>query len=193
MRWERLFEDIEAEAAEERRRLIEGEVAERSRYEFGLVTLGDRVGGLMGSSILTLLTCGARIDGVVRAVGADWILLAEGPHRGETLLAATHVVAIANIAAGARVASDERWSSSVERSHERLLLRHLVRGLGRDRASVAIHTTEGTVHCGTVDRVGRDHADLAIHPLDVARRSGSVSETRMIVLDAVTCIRVSRA
>ena len=189
MRWERLFDDLEGEIEAERRRALDGEVAERSRYEFGLLTLSDRLSGVVGGSVRALMLGGASAEGAIRAVGRDWLLLSEGPVPCETLVAIPQIVSVT----GVERRSAPETGDETDGLSEHLLLRHLIRGLGRDRSPVAVHTTDASTHCGTFDRVGRDHAELAIHPIDMARRPGSVLEMRIVLLASIAVVRTPKS
>lgn len=155
-----------------------------------MLTLRDRLGGAMGREVQLRCIGGTRVDGIVRAVGRDWLLVAEGPLRTETLLASANLVAISGV--GYRSSVEADLDSADLAAREQLAFRHLVRGLGRDRAPVAVTTVDGSTHSGTFDRIGRDHADLAIHPMEVARRPTSVTEIRILTLSSIVVIRVSR-
>lgn len=48
MRWDRLFDDLEAQLAAQTRLELDAEVAERTRTERSKITLGERVAGAVG-------------------------------------------------------------------------------------------------------------------------------------------------
>ena len=74
MRWERLFEDLEAqlEAAEDEE--LAAEVADRSRREAARLRLVDRLRGNVGAMAVMGLQ-GLRVRATIGRVGPDWVLL----------------------------------------------------------------------------------------------------------------------
>ncbi|TWH74155.1 hypothetical protein [Modestobacter roseus] len=55
MRWEQLFADLEAQAADQEAAELDAEAASRSRAEIGRVHLADRLRGAVGTELV--LTC----------------------------------------------------------------------------------------------------------------------------------------
>lgn len=163
VRWLSLFDDLEAQLDREERAGLEAEVAERVRAERAGVALGDRLLAHAGAR-LALTLPGGRVQGVVRDVAPQWVLLVED--RTPVLVPTAAVVAVHGLA---RVVAPE--PGTVLR---RLGIGHALRGLARDRTAVTVHAGR-EVLTGTIDRVGADHLDLAVHDLGEARRPGAVS------------------
>ena len=182
MRWEQLFADLEAQAAEQEAAAEGAEEASRSRAEQGQVRLADRLRGALGQQLS--LSCGGigELTGRLLDVGVDWLLVADQQGR-EVLVATDAVAAVAGLGAGTAPSSPE---GAVAR---RLDLRRAVRGLARDRAAVTVLLTDGSALVGTVDRVGADFLELAEHPLDQPRRRSAVTSVRAVPLPAVVAVR----
>jgi hypothetical protein len=189
-RWERLFADLDAVLAEEERAELAAEVADRTRAEFGRIRLVDRFRGAVGAHVGLRLAAGAQADGIVREVGADWLLLAGGPPFGAAEAARADV--LVPLHAVRAVAGLGRWSAepgSEGRVAARLDLPYVLRRLTRDRAAVSVTLTSGDVLTGTCDRVGADFVELAEHSPGDVRRPVSVRGCRVIPIPALALLR----
>jgi hypothetical protein len=163
MRWDRLFDDLEAQFALEQAREDQAEVADRTRRERAQLDLLSRLLANVDNPgvVLRLPTCalGGRLDDV----GPDWALLetAGGPV----------IVAIAAIRAATGLHAGARTPSVVAR---RFGLGAALRAVSRDRAPVEVVDVDGAAVTGTIDVVGADHLELALHASDTARREPNV-------------------
>jgi hypothetical protein len=184
VRWERLFEDLEAQFAARSPDDETVEAASRVRAEYGRVLLADRLRGARGEPVRLICRGAGELSGRLVDVGVDWLLLVDALGR-EVLVAAGAVRAVGGLGAATAPATEP---SPVTR---RLDLRRALRGLARDRAPVQCLLDDGSVLAGTVDRVGADFLELAEHPLDVPRRRDAVSGVRAVVLDAVAAVRTA--
>lgn len=184
MRWDALFEDLEAQLAAGERLDFDAEVAERTRADMASVELADRLRGSLGLRIGIHLGSGTRLEGILRHVGSQLLLLDEPRH--QVLIPHSSAVRYSGLA---RLAVTEQ--SSVRR---RLGLASSLRALARDRASLTVLLARGPelmLH-GVIDRVGRDFLDLAVTDVGEERRAASVRETATIPFPAVACLRSSR-
>ncbi|MGY1838291.1 MULTISPECIES: hypothetical protein [unclassified Modestobacter] len=181
MRWEQLFADLEAQAADQEAAELDAESASRSRAELGRVHLADRLRGAVGAEVV--LTCAGvgELAGRLVEVGVDWLLLTDVQQR-ELLVATRAVRAVGGL-------TTLTVDGATDGTQSRLDLRRALRGLARDRATVQCLLDDGSVFAGTVDRVGADHLELAEHAVDRPRRRGAVSGVRAIVLAAVVAVR----
>jgi hypothetical protein len=184
MRWEHLFADLEAQAAEEEEAAEQAEASSRARAEYGSVLLSDRLRGSLGRELSLRCRGAGDLPGRLVDIGVDWLLIADGQGR-EVLVAAGAVSAVAGLAAATAAATPD---GEVTR---RLDLRRALRGLARDRATVSCLLEDGGVLAGTVDRVGADFLELAEHLLDQPRRRGAVTSVRAVPLRAVVAVRTS--
>jgi hypothetical protein len=184
MRWEELFADLEAQAAEQEAAEEQAEQASRSRAEHGRVRLADRLRGSIGQRLSLRCRGAGELAGRLVDVGVDWVLLVDDQGR-ELLVAGGAVSAVGGLVA---VTAPPGADGEVAR---RLDLRRALRRLARDRAAVHCLLDDGGVLAGTVDRVGADFLELAEHPLDQPRRRGAVSAVRAVPLSAVVAVRTS--
>jgi hypothetical protein len=187
MRWERLFEDLEARLDEQERASLEGDVIDLIRAERGQITLADRLRAHVGESLTWSLGVGAAsteessLEGELIDIGADWALVRAG--RGEMLL---RLAALQSVVGLSRAVAPEPGEVA-----RRLRITTILRRLAQDRATVSIRLATGERLEGTIDRVGADHLDLAVHPLDVARRPGRVIKVCSVLIQAIVSVSVT--
>lgn len=181
-RWELLFADVDAEFEALRREEMTAETADRSRREFALVAFVDRLRAAVGAPLRVWLPDGEPIQGVLRQVGPDWMLLAEDEHR-ETLVPLAEVTAVSGLLARTAVAGAEGAVAAA------LDLRYALRRLARDRAPLLVTLRGGRVVSGTCDRVGRDFLEISEHPPGERRRLGGAGLALSVPLTAVLAVR----
>lgn len=182
VRWQLLFDDLEAQLDAAVAAELAGEVAERSRLEAGRIRLSDRLAEAAGAAVAVSLPGSGVVRGRVLDAGIDWLLLDEGAGR-EALVPLEAVLGISGI--GARTAAP----GAEGEVGKRLDLRWALRGLARGRVGVAVTLRDGSAVTGTLDRVGADHVDLAEHAPGEARRAGAVRAVRLVPLSAVVLVR----
>lgn len=162
MRWQSLFDDIEAQLERQELADVESEVAERTRAERATVALAERLLAHHGET-LRLGFAGGTVSGRVVDVAPQWVVVHDG--RGDVLVPTAAVASVSGLGRATALPP-----SQVMR---RLGLAHALRALSRDRAPVRIASVAG-IFTGTIDRVGADHLDLAEHPVDEVRRGPAV-------------------
>lgn len=177
MRWEDLFNDLEAQWLREQRAEQDALLPQLVRAERAAVAWTDRVATSIGRS-MTLATAAQRVTGVLLDLGADWLLMEE--QRRSALIPAAAVLGISGL--------DYRNRSEVSRGR-RIGIGTALRGIARDRSAVTVHDTAGGLTTGSIDWVGADHFDIAEHPADAVRRPDAITGRRMIPVAAVSVIR----
>jgi hypothetical protein len=184
VRWDWLFDDLEAQFETSAHDEFADEVSDRSRREVAGITLLDRLRPACGTAI----ECAVDGAGVIRAtlarVGPGWMLLA-GVGHGEALIAADAVLSVRGLP---RAAASPDAAGAVG---SRLDLGHVLRAIARDRSPVEVITRDGSRHHGTVDRVGADFLDLAEHAPGEPRRAGEVSGVRTVSFAGLAVVRTS--
>jgi hypothetical protein len=181
VRWQRLFDDLEARFEAEERAAAEVDVADLVRAERSQIPLLDRLRAHLGESLLCSFGPEvAMLSGDLVDLGADWILMDSGSTQTLVPLGALQYVS----GLSAAVVSDPRIVA------RKLALNSVLRGLARDRALLGIRLRAGDLLTGTLDRVGADHMDVAVHPDDVPRRNRSVSGVRTVLTQAVVSVSV---
>lgn len=184
VRWQRLFDDLEAQMEAHDAAQFDAEVSERVRYEVGRLRLVDRLRPAVGHEIDVTCLGAGRLRGRLDRVGADCLLVEESPSR-MTLVAASAIVSITGLGhLSSQPGSEGRVGS-------RLGLRHALRGVVRDRSTAQVLLIDGSVVAGTLDRVGADFVEVAEHPLDEPRRMAAVLRVRTIPLAAFAAARLS--
>jgi hypothetical protein len=185
MRWDELFDDLEAQLDEVAAADLAAEVADRSRRELAVLRLVDRLRPVLGQSLAVRVrgTDGVdTVDGHLTAVGPDWLLLAEVGGR-ECLVATAAVVSIGGLAAQTAMPHSEGEVTA------RLTLTFALRGVVRDRSAVTMTLIDGSTTAGTIDRVGADFLELAEHPAGEPRRRDAVRLVRTYPLAAIALVR----
>ncbi len=180
MRWEALFADLASQAEAAEAAELADEVAERTRGEVARLRLVDRLRPSVGAPLV--VACGPVIRGRLRALGPDWLLLAEDP-AGEVLVSLAAVSWVQGLTASAAAPGGEG------RVADRLDLRSALRGLVRDRAGVALVLRDASTLAGVLDRVGADHLELAVTAPGEDRRRGAVRAVRAVPLTALALVR----
>ena len=148
MRWDQLFADLEAEAAELAAQDRDAEIAERTRAALSEVRWLERVRGATGSPATLVLGADTRVAGTVRYAGPDWVLVDGGSD--DVLVPADAVIGIEGVGSAAPPGADRvplTWTAAW-------------RSLSRDRASVLVRRTDGRQVRGTVGKVGADFVEL---------------------------------
>ena len=182
MRWEQLFDDLEAQLESDLRVERAQEVADRTRRDRASRDLRDRLVGLTGRGALVDVAGRHQVTGTVTEVGTDWVLL-EGARPGAATLVPFHALRMVTVGESADPPAAREAPIC-----RRLKLGHALRGLSRDRAPVRLCGVDGQVLTGTIDVVGSDVLELSEHPLDVPRRRGNVVAVRLVPFAAVALV-----
>lgn len=183
MRWDRLFNDLQAQMDADGQRELDLEVSDRTRRERAQVGLHERLVAHRGLGVELRLAAGVVVTGSVADAGLDWLLVGDGNDRG-SLVPFRAIVTINGL--GIRAAT----GTSVVTA-KRFGLGYALRGLSRDRSVVSLTDICGSVTTGTIDAVGADALDLSEHPADVARRAVNIVARRVIPFTAIVVVRHS--
>lgn len=182
MRWDALFEDMEAQLAARRRLDFEAEIAERARVDSAGVEIADRLRGSLGLCIRVHVGSGPAFEGTLSHAGSEALVLDEPRHQVLVpYAAAVHYGGLSRLAV-----------SEPSRVRQRLGLASALRGLARNRARLTILVSRGPVGTGlhgVIDTVGRDFLDLALLPEDTDRRPGTVRQVLTLPFAALAAIR----
>ncbi|GAA2754812.1 hypothetical protein GCM10009872_01720 [Actinopolymorpha rutila] len=184
VRWESLFADLDSQMEELEAAELASEVADRTRREVALFRLVDRLRPAFGHPVTVFTLGGGKVAGHVSGVGADWLLVAED-FRFEVLLpldSITGITGLGNLTAA---------PGSEGKVAARLTLGHALRGVARDRSSVAVALRDSTTVTGTIDRVGADFFEMAEHGPSEIRRARDVRGVRTVPFGGVAFVRRS--
>jgi hypothetical protein len=184
MRWQALFDDLEAQVEAAEVAELQAEVADRTRRELALLRVVDRLRAAEGHPLSVSVEGAGVVHGRLVDAGPDWALLEETGGR-ELLVPLAAVLGVTGLSARSGVPGEE---GEVGRN---LDLRWALRGLARNRAGVTVVLRDGASVSGTLDRVGADHVDVAEHGPGEARRASAVRQVRLIPLPAVGLLRSS--
>ncbi len=183
MRWELLFEDLEARLAAEEALERQVEVADRTRRERAQLELTQRLCAAREAPAITAQVAGlGQVTARVLDVGADWVLLgtssSASPERGALVpLAALRWVSGLSGRLTAMTAVTKGFTFGAA-----------LRAVSRDRAPVAVVDLDGQRVTGTIDAVGHDALELARHALELPRRAENVLDVRLVPFHAIGAV-----
>ncbi|WP_146341198.1 hypothetical protein [Nesterenkonia sp. NBAIMH1] len=178
MRWDALFEDLEAQLAAERHQGLELEAEEESELQLRRMSLAERLRAHRGESVRLQLSGVGAVHLVIGAVGDDWLFGLAGAQ--SCLVTLKAVVSVEGLGA--------RSCTETDGSHSALGLRRVLTGLVRDRTEVSVHTAGGEAARGLLASVGADHIDVLQGEPELRRTS-----RRTVPLDAVLLLRSEAA
>ena len=183
MRWDRLFDDLEAELEAVEAAEIESEVAERTRFERSRLRLVDRLRGSMGRHVGMRVGGAGLLTGEIRAVGVDWLLI-RPPGSADRLVRTAALLEVTGLAASSAVEGSEGVVAA------RFALTAVLRGLARDRTVVTITLVDGSALTGTIELAGADLLELSDRRHDEPDLAGPPSTTgrRTIPLSALAVV-----
>ena len=196
MRWERLFDDLEAQLSSDETRELAAEVADRTRRERALVGLHERFAAAADRTVVEIRVAGVGLlRGLVTGSGPDWVLL---DHRVEAALSvvsatgsgAAHVDRPVLVATQAiRSVTGLGGAEPTGAVATGVGLGSALRAVSRDRAVVDVVDVDGAVVTGTIDSVGQDYLEVAEHSADLPRRTENVLAVRAIPFAGVAMVR----
>jgi hypothetical protein len=181
VRWDRLFDDLQAQLDAGGQRELDLEVSDRTRRERAQVGLHERLIAHAGLGIELRLSAGMLVTGTVADAGLDWLLVHDRGERA-SLVPFGAIVAINGL--GARAAAGPGTATA-----KRFGLGYALRGLSRDRSVVSLADIGSSLTTGTIDAVGADAIDLSEHPADLARRAENIVARRVIPFSAIVVVR----
>ena len=176
VRWDRLFDDLEAQLSARDRLELDAEIAERTRLERAKVTLGERILGAHGRDLAARLRGGTTVRGELVDSGDGWMLFVE-PGDRQVLVSLPAVLGLSGLG---RPRDDARA--------RRFGIGSALRGISRDRRTVVVTDIDGGVVHGTVDAVGADSFAVTEHPLDTPRRTEHIRGERMVPFAALAAV-----
>ena len=180
MRWQKLFADLEAQFAAAASAAELAESASRARAEGGSVALVERLAGAIGQPVRLRCRGAGQVEGLLTEVGPDWLLLA-GEQAHEMLVVTSAVTVASGLVRRTQAAAEER-------PRVRTDLRRALRGLARDRSTVALALDDGGRLTGTIDRVGADFVEVAEHAVGEPRRASAVRAVHAVPLHALVVV-----
>ena len=182
MRWEKLFDDYEAQLAAQRQRDLEVEGTEEARHQRGLISMAEHLLGHHGHRVRFGVWTGSTLEGEVVDVGMGWLMLADGAER--ILLVMGRVVWWEPLVARSVVIDEVRART--------MPLTAALRALISARTPVRVALCFGPTGIGLrglLLAVGRDHLELALLPEGCERLPLSESvQRRIIPVDALCAV-----
>jgi len=159
MNWdEQLFavlDDLEQQAESLYDAERDAEVADRSRAEYGAVTLASRLMASVDDEIALAVTGIGRVSGRLRRVATGWLLLDTAA--GQWVIPLSAVTAVGG--ASSRSIPEVAWSPLT-----RLGLGSALRRLSEAAERCLVHRVDGSPLDCVVGRVGQDFAEVEVAP-----------------------------
>jgi hypothetical protein len=180
-RFENLFADLEAELGAADQADLAYEVADRFRGEYAHLRLVDRLHAALGQPIALVLPRVGVVNGELRDVGADWLLLTTNSGR-EYLVPLPAISVVDGLVALSRAPGTEA-KVAAKRG-----LRIALRRLAHSRAQVQLHLSDISI-VGTIDQVGQDFLEIAEHPAGEPRRPRMIRTVRTVPLTALLLVQ----
>lgn len=178
MRWDALFEDLEAQWSAQQAQRLEADVAEALELEQSRTHLADRLRAAAGCELRLNLPGEPQLRVRVDRVGADWL----GGHSGvQSLLIPLQAIHSVD-------GLPQRSQPETSRARKRLSIGSPLRALARSREVVNVQDPGGQLGRGLITRVGADHFDLALASGDQAP-GRSQPQLRSVPLAAVVAVR----
>lgn len=178
MRWESLFEDLEAQLDAETAREKTSEIQEAVRVERARATLLERLSPQINAHVEVQLLGGERLHGRLASLGKDWFML----RRADV----EELIPVHALSGWTQRTPGQRQDAR----EPRIGLGQALRVLVRDRARVSIGGIDGSLLAvGTLDQAGIDFLEVARHERDEYRRSTSLRGHSLVPLPAVAWVR----
>jgi hypothetical protein len=156
MRWERLWDDLSAQADAWDREDFDAEVDDRIRVEDAALTLMDRVRACAGRRLQVDVRGARRWDGTLVAHGSDWIALQPDALAGH----APVIVPSGAVLTVRGLSSRAVPLAAVGPVAGRVSLAMILRRAAQGAHEVCLHLDDGRLVVGDVGRVGRDYLDV---------------------------------
>jgi hypothetical protein len=195
MRWDMLFDDLEAQLDREQHDEERALELESERLRLSRLGLRDRFLAMAAADqdaagVRVELAGGRTIHLRPATFGRDWVSGALAGRR-DGAQCVVPIAAVAAISAGRRQVEESLAPVPLPsaRVAERIGLAFVLRDLSRRRIAVDVESLDGRHH-GTIDRVGLDHLDLALHEAGTPRRERDVRGYRLVPFERVVAITV---
>ncbi|GAA4828645.1 hypothetical protein [Garicola koreensis] len=178
MRWDALFDDLEAQWSAQQAHQLEADVAQAVEWERAQILLVNRLRAGVGAQLQLKLQGGSERSLLVQSVGADWV---SGHAGAQSLL--IPVRAIASVEALPSRAQPETSGA------RRLLgIGSPLRALARSRETVTVEGPGGELGHGVITGVSADHLDVAV-PGSSVPAVRTQPRIRTIALASVVLVR----
>ncbi|MGP9782837.1 hypothetical protein ACT3UQ_10295 [Glutamicibacter sp. AOP12-B1-11] len=179
MRWDSLFEDLEAQAEAQQAAQFREEVAESIRIERATEQMHERLLRLQGSAITLKLAGEYEINARLGPIGREYFCL---ENEGKRWL-------VKNLAL--RSLEMNQIGSNLTGRLSPVKFSTVVRGVLRDRQRTLAYDINGKpVAEGTLSQVGKDFLIIALHPRDDYARDRSITGYQLLPLDTVGWVQV---
>lgn len=184
MRWDALFDDLEAQLHAATSAQEEGQIKERLRSEQSRLTLVQRLVGQVDRPMHVLTRGGRSLTGTLTHVASAWLALAVDDR--SVIVPLTSLQSLRGL--GRAV------GQPLSGVHGRLGMGSALRALSRDRAHVAVWLgSPASRSTGVIDRVGADFFELGLVAAGDERRASNVRDVLTVPFAAVDSLDATGA
>lgn len=177
MRWDSLFDDLEAQLAEQERAQLRAEISENIRIERSTAELSTTLSRSRGQELSIRLSGGTEVRAALGPIAPDYLCLEN--ERTQWVIVRSVIESI-SLPVGNGATTDPRRGSKAIR------FASVIRSLLRNRSRCLIHGRAGNVLAeGTLAQVAKDYLVINIHPRDEFARAGHISGNLLIPLDSI--------
>lgn len=177
MRWDSLFDDLEAQLDEQNRAQLRDEISENVRIERSTAELTQTLARFQGLELTIRLSGATEIRATLGPVSTDYLCLETD--RSQWVIRRQTVESIA---------LPQTQGSGLSWRHQSKSIRFasVIRGLLRDRSRCQIHGRNGNALAeGTLAQVAKDYLIIDVHPRDEFARPGRISGNLLIPLESI--------
>lgn len=177
MRWDSLFNDLEAQLEEQEHAQLREEIAENTRIERATAELLPTLFGCHGLEMTLRLAGGTEVRAQLGPCANDYICMENA--RSQWVIRRPAIQSIA-LPARSRPAPGHSTESRTAP------FATVVRGLLRDRARCSIYGLHGAeLATGTLMQVAKDFVRIAVHPSDEYARPERISAQLLIPVESI--------
>ncbi len=177
MRWDSLFDDLEAQLAEQSRAQLRDEIAENTRIERATAQLSDVLSQYRGSELGVMVIGHTEIRARLGPCSTDYFCL-------ET--EASQWIIRYQVVESIALPSERRVAPLTSQSGKAIRFSAVLRGMLRDRSRCQIYGTHGSLIAeGTLSQVAKDFLLISMHQRDEYVRASNPAAQVMIPLESI--------
>lgn len=177
MRWDSLFDDLEAQMAEQDRAQMRDEISENIRIERSTAELIHTLSRFQGQELTIHLSGESEVRATLGPIAVDYLCLESE---------STQWVITNRVIQSISLPSKNGAGIDRRRQIKSIRFSSVIRSLLRDRSRCQVYGHDGRALAeGTLAQVAKDYLMIAVHPRDEFARAGDISGRLLIPLDSI--------